>query len=53
MSTFLIVVGLIILAYVLGWQWGDSISAAIWSGLKWIGNKIKELFKRIFSKKEK
>lgn len=50
---FLVVVALIIIAFILGWKFGDEIAAAIWSALKFIGNKLKELFNSIFKKKEK
>lgn len=47
---FLVVVALIIIAYVVGWQWGAEVSAAIWKGLKWIGAKLREGFSKLWAK---
>ena len=53
---FLVVLALIVVAFVVGWQWGDPVAKAVWSGLKWLGAKISEGFKKlwekIFKKKE-
>ena len=52
----LVVIALVIVAYVVGWQWGNLVSPVIWEGIKWIGAKIaggfKKLWNKIFKKKQ-
>lgn len=52
----LVVIALIVVAFVVGWKWGDSVAEAVWSGLKWLGRKIAEgftsLWNKIFKKKQ-
>jgi len=46
----LVVIALIIVAYVVGWQWGDLVSAIVWEAIKWVGSKIAEGFKKLWGK---
>lgn len=52
---FLVVLALIIIAFIVGWQWGDPVAKAVWTGLQWLGNNIaagaRSLWGKIFKKK--
>ena len=53
---FLVVIALIVVAFVVGWKFGDTVAKAVWDGIKWTWNKIAEgatkLWNKIFKKKE-
>lgn len=53
---FLVVIALIVVAFIVGWKWGDPVAAAVWNSVRWLGRKIAEgftsLWNKIFKKKE-
>jgi len=50
----LITISLIIIAYIVGWKWGNLISPIILETFKWIGYEIirgvKKLWVKVFKK---
>lgn len=46
----LVVIGLVIIAFVVGWKWGDTVALVTWELLKTVGLKIAELAKKLWAK---
>lgn len=46
----LVVIGLVIIAFVVGWKWGDTVALGLWELLKAAALGIAELAKKLWAK---